>query len=116
MTEEMFEKYDKMVIAGLAYEYFGGLPFSRGSMDQYEFVARAIAELTGAQQGTREYEELVAKLTQSVKKLAEWGVLDLKEYEVRLTAWGQSIANSISVEEFRKIKEELAREATRKRK
>ena len=116
MSEEMFDKYDKMVLAGLAREYFGSLLFSRGSMSQHEFVARAVAELTGAQQGTTEYEELVKKLTKSVKKLAEWGLLDLKEYEVRLTAWGQSVANSISSEEYKKLVSELAREATRARK
>ncbi len=115
MAEEMFDKYDKMVIAGLHQEYFGSLLFSRGAMSQHEFVARAVAELTGAQQGTREYEDLVAKLTQSVKKLAEWGVIEVKEYEARLTAWGQSVANSISAEEFKKIKDELAKEASRKR-
>jgi len=115
VTEEAFDKYDKMVIAGLHREYFGSLLFSRGGMSQYEFVARAVAELTGAQQGTREYEELVAKLTKSVKKLSEWGVLDVKEYEARLTAWGQSLASSISAEEFEKIRQELAKEAAGRR-
>ncbi len=117
MAEEMFDKYDKMVIAGLQREYFGGLLFSRGKSSSHEIVARAVAELTGAQQGTKEYEELVAKLAKSVKKLAEWGVLDVKEYEARLTAWGQALANSISAEELEKIKQELAKEASgRKRK
>lgn len=112
----MFDQFDKMVLVGLAREYFGSLLFSRGGMSQQEFVARAVAEITGAQQGTKEYEELVSRLSQSVKKLSEWGLLDLKEYEVKLTAWGQSVANSISTDEFTKIKESLAKAASRKRK
>ncbi len=114
--EEMFDQFDKMVLAGIAQEYFGSILFSRGGMSQHEFVARAIAELTGAQQGTTEYEELVRRLLKSVQKLAEWGLLDLREYEVKLTAWGQSVANSISGDEFNRIKSELARVGSRKRK
>lgn len=114
-SEEMFDKYDKVVLAGIAREYFGSMLFSRGAMSQQEFVARTVAELVEAQQGTREYEELVTKLTNSVKKLAEWGLLDLKEYEAKLTAWGQSVADSISVEEFNSIKESLAKEASKRR-
>ena len=107
MSEEMFDKYDKLVLAGLAREYFGSILFSRGAMSQQEFVARAIAELTEVKQGTRQFEELVKNLTRSVKKLSEWGLLDLKEYEVKLTAWGSSVANSISKEEYERIKAEV---------
>jgi len=32
-----------------------------------------------------------------------------------LTAWGQSLANSISAEEFEKIRQELAKEAAGRR-
>lgn len=113
--EEMFDPYDKFVLASLQREYFGSLLFSRGSITQHEFVARAVAELTGAQQGTGAYEELVKRLTNSVKKLSEWGLLELKEYEVKLTEWGRSVASSISSEDYNKIKERLTREASRKR-
>jgi len=113
--EEMFDKYDKFVLAGLQREYFGSLLFSRGSMSQQEFVARAIAELTEAPQGTSAYEGLVSRLTQSVRKLAEWGLLELREYEVRLTEWGRSVASSIGSDEYARIKEELRKEASRKR-
>ncbi len=113
--EEVFDQYDKFVLAGLYREYFGSMLFTRGSVSQHEFVARAVAELTGAPQGTGAYEELVKKLTNSVKKLAEWGLLELKEYEVKLTEWGQSAASSVSAEEYKRIREALAREASRKR-
>ncbi|MEM0023609.1 MAG: hypothetical protein QXF05_01660 [Thermofilaceae archaeon] len=113
--EEMFDKYDKFVLAGIQREYFGSLLFSRGALTQHEFVARMIAELTGAPQGTRAYEELVARLTQSVKKLAEWGLLDLKEYEVKLTDWGLSVAGSVGSEEYQKIKDDLAKAAGRRK-
>lgn len=113
--EEMFDIYDKFVLAGLQREYFGSLLFSRGALTQHEFVARTIAELTGAPQGTRAYEELVARLTQSVRKLAEWGLLDLKEYEVKLTEWGLNVANSISREEYQRIRDVLTKAASRRR-
>lgn len=113
--EEMFDQYDKFVLACIHRDYFGGLLFSRGVMSQHEFVARSVAEVTNAPQGTRAYEEFVARLTQSVRKLAEWGLLDLKEYEAKLTEWGRSVAASISAEEYKKIKEELAKLASRKR-
>ena len=105
----MFDSYDKLVIAGLAKEYFGSLLFSRGSRSQQEFVARAIAELTGVQEGTRRFEELSERLEKSVRKLSEWEVIDLKEYEVKLTAWGQSVAKSISDAEYKKIVEEITK-------
>jgi len=111
--EEMFDAYDKLVIAGISREFFGSILFSRGSKTQHEFVARAIAEVTGVKEGTRSFEELVKRLERSVTKLSEWGVLDLKEYEVKLTAWGQSIATSIPEEEYRRILGDIAKRHSR---
>ncbi len=104
---EELSKIEKFLLAYLWHEFFGKIYFTSSEKPEV-YLAKTIASELISEKEMRKRKELIDLITEAIKKLTEYWMIQVSGYEVVLTSYGQSLVKEISKEEYKKLREEIA--------
>ncbi len=106
---EYLNKVEKFVLGYIWHEYLGKIYFSKkGSETAEDFLARTIVSEIIPEKA-RYRQEAERRIKEALKKLQEYWMIEVGSYQVTLTSYGQTVANSIKKEDYEKWKSEIAK-------
>ena len=103
---ESLSKVKKFLIAHIKYAYLGKIYYTSTSSEPEDFLASMFVEEFISPK-ERSYKKLQEAFKQGFHKLKEYWMIEISGYTVNLTSYGEQVANSITKEQYEKIKSEV---------